>query len=52
MACVQGYDKDPDLSKTYSISNAANAAGFYNDVAWDSLARENRDITFCHAAPG
>jgi len=41
-----------DLSDNYSIPNAANAAGFYNDLALDSLAKENPGITFVHAAPG
>jgi hypothetical protein len=26
--------------------------GFYNDIALDSLARENPNIAFVHAAPG
>lgn len=47
-----GYKEDFELKKTYSVKNAANAAGFYNDLALDSLAQENKDISFIHAAPG
>ena len=27
------YETDPDLSKDFSLVKAANAAGFYNDIA-------------------
>ena len=45
---------DLDLKKNYSLANAANAAGFYNDLAMDQLSREegNENIAFIHAAPG
>mmetsp|Transcript_20630 Transcript_20630/g.32217 ORF Transcript_20630/g.32217 Transcript_20630/m.32217 type:complete len:329 (-) Transcript_20630:977-1963(-) len=46
------YQEDPFLKKHYSMSNAANAATMYNDVAADSLARENPTISFFHANPG
>jgi hypothetical protein len=41
-------------TNSYSIKNAADAAGFYNDLGLDSLARdpENKNILFVHAAPG
>ena len=47
------YSSDPDL-KQYSLAEAANSAGFYNDIAMDSLSRqpENSNIVFVHAAPG
>lgn len=48
---------DLPLKYTYSIANAANAAGFYNDLAFDQLSREfsgpvGSRISFIHAAPG
>jgi len=45
---------DLDLKKNYSLSNAANAAGYYNDLAMDQLSREpgNENIAFIHVAPG
>lgn len=48
------YLTDPELIKNFSLKNAADAAGFYNDLALDALARqaENKNITFVHAAPG
>jgi hypothetical protein len=44
--------RSTSLERTYSIKNAADAAGFYNDLALDSLSRENPSISFQHAAPG
>jgi len=48
------YDTDPELRTHFSLKNAADAAGFYNDLALDSFARqpENANVTFIHAAPG
>eukprot|EP00656_Telonema_subtile_P024099 TRINITY_DN2594_c0_g1_i3.p1 TRINITY_DN2594_c0_g1~~TRINITY_DN2594_c0_g1_i3.p1 ORF type:complete len:277 (+),score=55.32 TRINITY_DN2594_c0_g1_i3:128-958(+) len=46
------YQADFDLSKDFSIPKAANAAGFYTDLALDTLSRENQKISFLHAAPG
>ena len=45
---------DFELKQNYSIKNAADAAGFYNDAAWDSLAAApgNEKLLFIHAAPG
>mmetsp|Transcript_21871 Transcript_21871/g.30083 ORF Transcript_21871/g.30083 Transcript_21871/m.30083 type:complete len:294 (+) Transcript_21871:31-912(+) len=45
---------DPALKDSYSLTNAANAAGFYNDLALDQLARnESVDkFSFIHATPG
>ncbi|KAL7534651.1 hypothetical protein ACHAWF_004906 [Thalassiosira exigua] len=48
------YRDDPELKEHYSISNAANFAGYYNDLFFDKLAVQpsNRGINFVHAAPG
>lgn len=48
----EGYNTDPELRTTYSLSNAANAAGFYNDVGVTALAKEFPAVSFVHAAPG
>eukprot|EP00047_Mylnosiga_fluctuans_P010966 m.18912 g.18912 ORF g.18912 m.18912 type:complete len:320 (-) comp3386_c0_seq1:124-1083(-) len=47
-----GYSTDPELKTTYSLANAAYAAGFYNDIAVESLALEHPAVSFIHAAPG
>lgn len=44
--------EDPELKINFSIANAANAAGFYNDLMLDSFAQRNKNISFIHAAPG
>lgn len=48
------YASDPELRDNYSIKNAADIAGYYNDLFFDSLAHQqsNRGINFIHAAPG
>ena len=48
------YKEDPECKKKYSVTNAANIAGFYNDVGFDALARktENKGINIFHASPG
>jgi len=51
------WEADPELSGgSYGVKNAANSAGLYNDIIWDSMSRENakngNNITFMHAAPG
>lgn len=49
----RNYSKDVSLSGgSYSIKNAADAAGFYNDIMVDALSEEEPRITFMHAAPG
>lgn len=48
----QNYSQDPGLKQSYSLANAANAAGFYNDLAMESLALEHPTVSFIHAAPG
>ena len=48
------HETDFTLSKGYSLQNAANAAGLYNDVMVDALADDpaNKGMLFVHAAPG
>jgi len=46
------YERDPELRDNYSLKNAADAAGFYNDAALDQLAHLHPKITFSHVAPG
>ena len=47
------YREDPELRNNYSLPNAANAAGFYNDLAADFLSRAHAPrVRFVHAAPG
>ncbi len=55
------YDKleDLGLKLNYTLTNAANAGGFYNDLAFDQLSREfavaagvEQRVSFIHAAPG
>jgi len=44
------YKEDPELKKSYSIANAANIAGYYNDLFFDKLAlqKDNASINFVH----
>lgn len=48
------YKEDFELKQNYSLSNAANAACMYNDVAMESLSKDplNKGILFIHAHPG
>ena len=49
------WREDLELSQgRYSLPNAANAAGLYNDAAAEAQAREagNEAVLFLHAAPG
>lgn len=48
------YQEDFSVEKNYSVKNAADAAGFYNDLGLDALAskEENEGINFVHASPG
>ncbi len=48
------WKEDFELKPNYSIPNAANTAGFYNDLAMDawSKQKDNEKIAFIHAAPG
>lgn len=45
---------DFELRTHYSLKNAADAAGLYNDAGLDGLAHEatNSRVAFIHAAPG
>jgi hypothetical protein len=45
-------DKDYALKESYSLKNAADAAGFYTDLAIESLAKKYPDARFVHACPG
>jgi NAD(P)-dependent dehydrogenase (short-subunit alcohol dehydrogenase family) len=47
-----GYKADMELKSSYSLKNAADAAGFYNDIAVDMISRENPDVRTIHSAPG
>ena len=47
------YENDPELSQgTYSLKNAADAAGFYNDIICTEWSKSFAPISFMHAAPG
>lgn len=50
----KNYQSDPELKINYSLLNAANIAGFYNDLGLDalSLRKDNRGVNFIHAGPG
>ena len=50
----EDYEKDFELKTKFSIVNAANAAGFYNDVCLQAYSNrpENSKVAFFHAAPG
>lgn len=41
-----------DLPRLPPRSIASDAAGFYNDIACDAMARETPNVSFIHAAPG
>ncbi|KAF0685259.1 Aste57867_22821 [Aphanomyces stellatus] len=49
-----GLRDDPEMTSSYTLQNAANAAGFYNDLMLDawSVDPANAAIAFGHAAPG
>ncbi|CAK4635329.1 hypothetical protein AeMF1_019732 [Aphanomyces euteiches] len=46
--------EDPELKENYSLKNAADAAGYYNDLMLDALSEkpENSGVAFAHSAPG
>ena len=48
------WKSDPELKTSFTLKNAADAAGFYNDLALDHFARDpaNKNIEFVHSAPG
>ena len=45
-------DGDWGLKNSYSLGNAANAAGFYTDLAIEQLSEKFPKVRFVHAAPG
>jgi hypothetical protein len=45
-------DGDWELRNSYSLKNAANACGFYNDVAVTQLAKLVPGLRAVHASPG
>jgi len=47
-----GLESDPLLEKNYSIKNAADAAGYYNDLGCDLLAQKYPKLAVSHACPG
>jgi len=48
----KGFESDFELKETYSITNAADAAGMYNDVGFEGIAKEYPHLIVCHASPG
>ncbi|OQR80921.1 FabG domain-containing protein [Thraustotheca clavata] len=48
------FQEDPELKENYSLQNAADAAGFYNDLMLDAFSKDpaNQAIAFGHSAPG
>jgi len=48
----EDYKTDPALEKNYTLPNAANMAGFYNDLGLDSLSRQYTRMAFSHISPG
>ena len=48
----KAYKESPELLKGYSVPKAADAGGFYTDIALESLAAAHPKVSFLHAAPG
>lgn len=49
----KNFEKDFALKDgSYSIQNAADAAGFYTDAGFEGLAKEHDKLIVAHAAPG
>ena len=48
----KNYKEDVGLLKNYSNMNAANAAGFYNDLAFDVQSGLYPKTSWIHSAPG
>lgn len=51
-SAYSGYKIDTHLRTNYSIKNAADAAGFYNDIAVDKMSQEFPGVRYIHSAPG
>uniref|UniRef100_A0A7S1X7P1 Protochlorophyllide reductase n=1 Tax=Tetraselmis chuii TaxID=63592 RepID=A0A7S1X7P1_9CHLO len=49
---LAAYKQDPILRNNYSIKNAADFAGFAQDLCLDGVSRETPGVAFVHAAPG
>lgn len=45
-------DDDFELRARYSVRNAADAAGYYTDAAFERVAAEAAGVTVAHACPG
>jgi NAD(P)-dependent dehydrogenase (short-subunit alcohol dehydrogenase family) len=49
----KGHDKDFELkNNSYSVKNAADAAGYYTDAGFEALSEQNSELVMAHAAPG
>jgi len=46
------YQDDTELKNNYTLKNAADAAGSYNDLGLDAFSREFPSVAFIHTAPG
>ena len=46
-APYKNWSDDPELKTHYSLKNAADAAGFYNDLALDALSRDSANAKVC-----
>ncbi|KNC84130.1 hypothetical protein SARC_03651 [Sphaeroforma arctica JP610] len=46
------FNEDFTLEKNYSVTNAADAAGFYTDAGFEKLADDFPNLVVCHASPG
>lgn len=51
-AAYKHYETDFELKSNFSLKNAADAAGLYNDTGFDSLSKEHPNWVVCHSAPG
>lgn len=46
------FREDVSMKSHYTLQNAANFCGFYNDVGLDAFSREVPNVSFIHSAPG
>ena len=51
-SAYKDYKIDPELKKNYSVANAADFAGYFNDLCLDQFARKTAGVNFVHASPG
>lgn len=47
-----GFESDFELKDRYGVKNAADAAGFYTDAAFEKVAAEAPGVCVAHACPG